>query len=85
MHTGSVPLCDFLNFWFGVSQSTGNISDEFVNEIRPSGWTFTIWTVIYIFLALVMVYALSNIFRKYATFHIYVAALFNFLKNIFKL
>ncbi|XP_035512669.1 uncharacterized protein si:ch211-161h7.5 [Morone saxatilis] len=51
--------------------STGNISDEFVTEITPSGWTFTIWSFIYIFLALVLVYVLSGIFRKNAYGYVY--------------
>lgn len=45
-------------------EPTGNVSDAFDNEITPSGWTFIIWTIIYIFLALVCVYALSGLFRK---------------------
>lgn len=49
-------------------ESTGNISDIFSTEITPSGWTFSIWTIIYIFLALVLAYVLSSIFRKYAAF-----------------
>uniref|UniRef100_A0A3Q1FKY5 Si:ch211-161h7.5 n=1 Tax=Acanthochromis polyacanthus TaxID=80966 RepID=A0A3Q1FKY5_9TELE len=44
--------------------STGNISDEFVTEITPSGWTFAIWGIIYTFLALVLVYVLSGFFRN---------------------
>ncbi|KAK1885079.1 putative ammonia channel [Dissostichus eleginoides] len=47
-------------------ESTKNISDAFVTEITPDGWTFTIWSIIYIFLALVMVYVISGIFRKNA-------------------
>ncbi|XP_070709374.1 uncharacterized protein [Pempheris klunzingeri] len=46
--------------------STGNISDVFVTQITPSGWTFTIWSIIYVFLAVVLVYVLSGIFRKNA-------------------
>ncbi|XP_054479364.1 uncharacterized protein LOC129111094 [Anoplopoma fimbria] len=52
-------------------ESTGNISDEFVTQITPAGWTFTIWSIIYIFLALVMVYALSGLFRKNAYGYVY--------------
>lgn len=48
-------------------EPTGNVSDAFANEITPSGWTFIIWTIIYIFLALVCVYALSGFFRKCVT------------------
>ncbi|KAK5877858.1 hypothetical protein CesoFtcFv8_025327 [Champsocephalus esox] len=47
-------------------ESTKNISDAFGTEITPDGWTFTIWAIIYIFLALVMVYVISGIFRKNA-------------------
>ncbi|XP_054607177.2 uncharacterized protein [Nothobranchius furzeri] len=50
---------------------TSYISDEFVTQITPSGWTFTIWTIIYLFLASVMVYILSGIFRKNAYGYVY--------------
>ncbi|XP_037312006.2 uncharacterized protein LOC119198682 [Pungitius pungitius] len=52
-------------------QSTSNISDEFVTQITPDGWTFIIWSFIYIFLALVLVYVLSGIFRKNAYGYVY--------------
>ncbi|XP_008295694.1 uncharacterized protein LOC103368925 [Stegastes partitus] len=45
-------------------RSTGNVSDEFLTEITPSGWTFIIWSIIYTFLALLLVYILSGLFRK---------------------
>ncbi|KAM4543409.1 uncharacterized protein V3H82_021323 [Fundulus diaphanus] len=51
--------------------NTANISAQFVIQLTPSGWTFTIWTIIYIFLALVMAYALSGIFRKNAYGYVY--------------
>ncbi|XP_044031708.1 uncharacterized protein LOC122866306 [Siniperca chuatsi] len=51
--------------------TTANISDEFVTQITPSGWTFTIWSIIYIFLALVLVYVFSGIFRKNAYGYVY--------------
>ncbi|XP_031706162.1 uncharacterized protein LOC116385101 [Anarrhichthys ocellatus] len=51
--------------------STANISNEFVTEITPAGWTFAIWSIIYIFLALVLVYVLSGIFRKNAYGYVY--------------
>ncbi|XP_038149570.1 uncharacterized protein LOC119788947 [Cyprinodon tularosa] len=50
---------------------TSNISAQFVIQLTPSGWTFTIWTIIYIFLALVMVYGVSGIFRKNAYGYVY--------------
>lgn len=49
-------------------ESTGNISDEFTTQITPSGWTFSIWSIIYIFQALVLLYTLSGLFRKYEIF-----------------
>uniref|UniRef100_UPI0037E98F4D uncharacterized protein n=1 Tax=Semicossyphus pulcher TaxID=241346 RepID=UPI0037E98F4D len=51
--------------------STGNISDDFVTQITPSGWTFTIWSIIYTFLALVSAYVFSGIFRKNAYGYVY--------------
>lgn len=64
--TVSVQLCDFLNLCPSdpFLSTTANISDEFVTQITPSGWTFIIWSIIYIFLASVLVYVLSGIFRK---------------------
>lgn len=50
---------------------TGNISDEFVTQITPSGWTFAIWSIIYVFLALVLVFSLSGICRKNAYGYVY--------------
>ncbi|XP_051910254.1 uncharacterized protein LOC127593076 [Hippocampus zosterae] len=47
-------------------ETTGNISDAFATHITPSGWTFIIWTFIYIFLALVMVYAFAGLCRRNA-------------------
>ncbi|XP_073344171.1 uncharacterized protein [Pagrus major] len=52
-------------------ESTGNISDEFDTQITPAGWTFSIWSIIYIFQALVVVYTLSSIFRKNAYGYVY--------------
>ncbi|MEQ2252088.1 hypothetical protein ILYODFUR_018139 [Ilyodon furcidens] len=51
--------------------NTSNISAQFVIQLTPSGWTFIIWTIIYIFLALVMVYTFSGIFRKNAYGYVY--------------
>ncbi|XP_029314087.1 uncharacterized protein LOC115025763 [Cottoperca gobio] len=52
-------------------ESTANISDAFVTQVTPAGWTFTIWAIIYIFLALVVVYVVSSIFRKNAYGYVY--------------
>lgn len=48
-------------------EPTGNVSDAFANKITPSEWTFIRWTIIYIFLVLVCVYALSGFFGKCVT------------------
>ncbi|XP_029979776.1 uncharacterized protein LOC115411700 [Sphaeramia orbicularis] len=51
--------------------STGNISDEYTTEITPAGWAFAIWSIIYAFLACVMVYVLSGVCRKNAYGFVY--------------
>lgn len=56
-------------------EPTGNVSDAFANEITPSGWTFIIWTIIYIFLALVCVYTLAGFFRKWVPFFFKISTL----------
>ncbi|XP_060606052.1 uncharacterized protein LOC132758397, partial [Ruditapes philippinarum] len=43
---------------------TGTISNKYYIEITPSGWTFSIWGIIYTWQALWIVYALVNLFRK---------------------
>ncbi|XP_061778422.1 uncharacterized protein LOC133569816 [Nerophis ophidion] len=45
-------------------ESTGNVSDAFATQITPSGWTFIIWSVIYVSLALLMVYVLASLCRR---------------------
>ncbi|XP_034562851.1 uncharacterized protein LOC117829331 [Notolabrus celidotus] len=51
--------------------STGNISDKYVTEITPAGWTFAIWGIIYCFLATLLVYVFIGVFRKNAYGYIY--------------
>ncbi|XP_004081121.1 uncharacterized protein LOC101165601 [Oryzias latipes] len=51
--------------------STSNVSNEFVTQITPSGWTFSIWGVIYMFLALDLLYILSGLFRKNTYGYVY--------------
>uniref|UniRef100_A0A3Q3D660 Uncharacterized LOC109516984 n=1 Tax=Hippocampus comes TaxID=109280 RepID=A0A3Q3D660_HIPCM len=46
------------------STTTGNVSDVFVTEITPSGWTFSIWSVIYVWLTLMIIYILANLCRN---------------------
>ncbi|XP_057680893.1 uncharacterized protein si:ch211-161h7.5 [Corythoichthys intestinalis] len=53
------------------STSTGNVSDVFVTEITPSGWTFSIWSVIYVWLTLMMIYILANICRRNVYGYVY--------------
>uniref|UniRef100_A0A3B4BHR3 Uncharacterized protein n=1 Tax=Periophthalmus magnuspinnatus TaxID=409849 RepID=A0A3B4BHR3_9GOBI len=43
---------------------TSNVSNEFTTQVTPSGWTFAIWGIIYAFMASVLVYVLSGVFRN---------------------
>ncbi|XP_075994164.1 uncharacterized protein LOC142988787 [Genypterus blacodes] len=52
-------------------ESTGNISKAFETQITPAGWTFTIWSVIYIWLIALLVYILSGLCRKNAYGYVY--------------
>jgi len=47
--------------WF--KNSTGDISDKYYSSITPAGWAFTIWSVIYIWQAIWIIYVIANIFR----------------------
>ncbi|XP_016296644.1 uncharacterized protein LOC107654190 [Sinocyclocheilus anshuiensis] len=44
--------------------NTGAISDKYNTEITPSGWTFSIWGVIYTWLSLMHVYILTTTCRR---------------------
>ncbi|XP_026794068.3 uncharacterized protein si:ch211-161h7.5 [Pangasianodon hypophthalmus] len=46
--------------------TTGNISDTYNTQITPSGWTFSIWGVIYFWLTAMLIYIVSTIFRRNA-------------------
>ncbi|KAL1006235.1 hypothetical protein UPYG_G00069580 [Umbra pygmaea] len=46
--------------------STGNVSAMFDTQITPSGWTFSIWGVIYTWLTIILCYILSGLCRKNA-------------------
>jgi len=46
------------------NQSVGAVSDKYQVYITPAGWTFTIWSFIYIFLGAGAVYCITTIFRK---------------------
>lgn len=58
----------------GVSpflQPTGNVSDIYTTQVTPDGWTFAIWGIIYAFMAAVVVYVVSGVFRKNAYGYVY--------------
>nr|CAH0111439.1 unnamed protein product [Daphnia galeata] len=46
------------------TQTTGQISDKYPVYITPSGFTFSIWAVIYIFLGSAAIYCVSSVYRK---------------------
>lgn len=46
------------------NQSVGAVSDKYQVYITPAGWTFSIWSVIYILLGAGAVYSVSTLFRK---------------------
>ncbi|MCI4391561.1 hypothetical protein PGIGA_G00135850 [Pangasianodon gigas] len=46
--------------------TTGNISDTYNTQITPSGWTFSIWGVIYFWLTAMLIYIVTTIFRRNA-------------------
>ncbi|XP_071507759.1 uncharacterized protein [Diadema antillarum] len=48
--------------WF--KNQTGDISDKYYVDINPAGWAFSIWSVIYVWQALWIIYAIVNIFRS---------------------
>ncbi|KAM9323423.1 uncharacterized protein KZ484_021527 [Pholidichthys leucotaenia] len=43
--------------------STGNVSSHYETDITPAGWTFSIWGVIYTWLALMVIYITSYVCR----------------------
>ncbi|KAG5268586.1 hypothetical protein AALO_G00214190 [Alosa alosa] len=50
---------------------TGDISDKYDTQITPSGWTFSIWGVIYVWLTLMHGYILSTVCRRNAYGYMY--------------
>ncbi|KAA0704748.1 hypothetical protein E1301_Tti000937 [Triplophysa tibetana] len=46
--------------------TTSAVSNEYDTEITPSGWTFSIWGVIYTWLSLMIVYILTTTCRRTA-------------------
>ncbi|XP_030622998.1 uncharacterized protein LOC115806441 [Chanos chanos] len=74
-------------------QTTSNVSAKYDTEITPSGWTFSIWGVIYTWLAVMLIYIVANIFRRNAYGRMYCSPpvlpygffftwIFNFVANI---
>ncbi|XP_061778419.1 uncharacterized protein LOC133569815 [Nerophis ophidion] len=51
--------------------TTSNVSAIFETEITPSGWTFSIWSVIYVWLTLMLIYILANLCRRNAYGYVY--------------
>ncbi|XP_013873178.1 uncharacterized protein LOC106524078 [Austrofundulus limnaeus] len=43
--------------------SAANVSARYETDITPAGWTFSIWSVIYIWLSLMLIYITSFVFR----------------------
>lgn len=46
------------------STTTANVSAVFDTQLTPSGWTFNIWSVIYVWLTAMVLYILSGLCRK---------------------
>ena len=46
------------------NKTTGELSDQYPNLFVPAGFTFSIWGVIYLLLAIFIVYQLIYVFRK---------------------
>ena len=46
------------------NQTTGELSDQYPNLFVPSGFTFLVWGVIYLLLAIFIIYQLVYAFRK---------------------
>ncbi|KAG7524420.1 hypothetical protein JOB18_011624 [Solea senegalensis] len=53
------------------TSTTGNVSAVFDTQITPSGWTFSIWSVIYIWLTAMIIYILSGLCRKNGYGYVY--------------
>lgn len=62
VYAKSCRLTDLINhlklFITGIfNQSTGRVSDNYKSYITPAGFTFSIWSVIYIFLGAGAIYS----------------------------
>ncbi|KAM8731005.1 uncharacterized protein AB9X84_025590 [Acanthopagrus schlegelii] len=53
------------------STTTANVSAVFDTQITPSGWTFNIWSVIYVWLTAMVIYIVSGLCRKNGYGYVY--------------
>lgn len=51
--------------------TTANVSSVFDTQLTPSGWTFNIWSVIYIWLTAMIVYIVIGLCRKNGNGYVY--------------
>ncbi|KAK1885558.1 hypothetical protein KUDE01_031752 [Dissostichus eleginoides] len=51
--------------------TTGNVSAVFDTQITPSGWTFQIWSVIYVWLIAMVIYIVTGLCRKNGYGYVY--------------
>ncbi|TNN88820.1 hypothetical protein EYF80_000697 [Liparis tanakae] len=51
--------------------TTANVSAVFDTEITPAGWTFNIWSVIYVWLVAMVIYIVTGLCRKNGYGYVY--------------
>ncbi|XP_037613524.1 uncharacterized protein LOC119480938 [Sebastes umbrosus] len=51
--------------------TTANVSAVFDTQITPSGWTFNIWSVIYVWLTAMIIYIVAGLCRKNGNGYVY--------------
>ncbi|XP_054479363.1 uncharacterized protein LOC129111093 [Anoplopoma fimbria] len=51
--------------------TTANVSAVFDTQITPSGWTFNIWSIIYVWLIAMIIYIVAGLFRKNGYGYVY--------------
>ncbi|XP_041670689.1 uncharacterized protein LOC121527730 isoform X1 [Cheilinus undulatus] len=51
--------------------TTANVSAVFDTQITPSGWTFNIWSVIYVWLTAMVIYIVTGLCRKNGYGYVY--------------
>lgn len=66
-HSSPLSLVVYISLSSGIyTTTTANVSAVFDTQITPSGWTFNIWSVIYVWLTAMIVYIVSGLCRKYS-------------------